>query len=286
MNYFQKIFLKFEHRGIGYVVHYLLKKIGFRTNFSSFIHKKKFYLDKKIFIITGGVVRQGTYKSLKLSKEQNWKSVSDCDLSPKLLGVYETQVQNKITKLKQDYDLKYLVNFGAGEGYHALGLIKNNYFEKCICFEIDKKTREILIKNSKINDLENKIKIYNEANFNQVSLELNEDQLKKTLFLVDIEGYEFTLYNKNNLQFINKSFHLIENHEDYYKDKYKVQEFYKIMRDNFKLEILKNSGRNPFDIDEIKFLPDDERWLMMSEGRPCEMNWLVFKPNNRQKKIL
>ena len=32
--------------------------------------------------------------------------------------------------------------------------------------------------------------------------------------------------------------------------------------------------------EEIKFLPDDERWLMMSEGRPCEMNWLVYEPRN------
>ena len=49
--------------------------------------------------------------------------------------------------------------------------------------------------------------------------EFNHDQLKKTLFLVDIEGYEFSLYNLDNLNFIKESFHLIENHEDYYKDK-------------------------------------------------------------------
>ena len=279
MNYFKKIYLKYEHRGVGYLVHYFLKKIGLKTRYSSFIHKKKSFLDKKIFNLTNGIVRAGLYKSLKLSKDQNWKNSIDCDLSPKLLGIYEEQVQNKIIQLKKDHNLKYLVNFGSGEGYHAIGLLKNNYFEKCICFEIDKNTREILKKNSKLNDVENKIKIFNEANFNLVFKELNHDQIKKTLFLVDIEGHEFSLYNRDNLNFIKESFHLIENHEDYYRDKEKVSEFYEMMNNNFSCEKLNNTGRNPFDFDEIKFLPDDERWLMMSEGRPCEMNWLVFKPN-------
>ena len=279
MNYFKKIFSKYEHRGIAYLLHYFLKKIGLKTRYSSFIHKKKSYLDNKIFDLTNGIVKAGLYKSLKLSKDQNWKNLIDCDLSPKLLGIYEEQVQNKIVQLKQDYNLKYLVNFGSGEGYHAIGLLKNNYFEKCICFEIDKNTRDILIKNSKLNNVEDKIKIFNEANFNLVLKELNNDQLKNTLFLVDIEGHEFSLYNKDNLNFIKRSFHLIENHEDYFRDKKKVSEFYKIMNNNFFCEKLKNTGRNPFNYDEIKFLPDDERWLMMSEGRPCEMNWLVFRPN-------
>ena len=31
-------------------------------------------------------------------------------------------------------------------------------------------------------------------------------------------------------------------------------------------------------IEELQYLPDDVRWLMMSEGRPCEMNWLIFTP--------
>tara|TARA_Y100000591_G_C21794649_1_gene678608 strand:- start:468 stop:1310 length:843 start_codon:yes stop_codon:yes gene_type:complete len=278
MNYFKKIFLKYEHRGIGYLGHYFLKKIGYKTKYSSFIHKKKSYLEKKIFDLTNGVVRDGIYKSMKLSKFQNWKNFSDCDLSPKLIGIYEEQVQNKIVQLIKDYDLKYLVNFGSGEGYHAIGLIKNNYFEKCICFEIDDNTREILKINSKLNNIENKIKIYEEADFKIVLKELSNDQLKKTLFLVDIEGHEFSLYNKDNLNYIKKSFHIIENHEDYFRDKKKILEFYKIMNNNFLFEKLKNTSRNPFDFDEIKFLPDDERWLMVSEGRPCEMNWLIYRP--------
>ena len=278
MNYFKKVFLKYENRGIGYVIHYFLKKVGYKTKYSSFIHKKKSYLDNIIFKLNNGVIKNGIYKSLKLSKEQHWNVGNDTDLSSKLLGFYEEQVQKKIVELKKKYNLNYLVNFGAAEGYHAIGLIKNNYFQKCLCFEIDSKTRKILYDNIILNKVEDKIKIYNEANFNDVIINLDEKQLEQTLFLVDIEGNEFRLFNKKNFNFFKKSFHIIENHEDIFRDKKLVSEFYEIMNENFKNEILHNNARNPFGIEELQYLPDDVRWLLMSEGRPCEMNWLIFTP--------
>ena len=59
MNYFKKIYLKYEHRGIAYLLHYFLKKIGLKTKYSSFIHKKKSHLDNKIFDLTNGIVKAG-----------------------------------------------------------------------------------------------------------------------------------------------------------------------------------------------------------------------------------
>ena len=96
MNYFKKLYLTYENRGIGYVIHYFLKKIGYRTKYSSFIHKRKSYLDNIIFKLNSGVIKNGIYKSLKLSRERNWKAENDTDLSSKLLGFYEEQVQKKI----------------------------------------------------------------------------------------------------------------------------------------------------------------------------------------------
>ena len=47
----------------------------------------------------------------------------------------------------------------------------------------------------KLNKIENKVKIFGEANFKEVKKNLNIPELKKTLFLVDIEGDEFNLFN-------------------------------------------------------------------------------------------
>ena len=56
------------------------------------------------------------------------------------------------------------------------------------------------------------------------------------------------------------------------------KKFFQLMKNNFSLEILQNSGRNPYAIDEIQDLDDDERWLIMSEGRPKKMDWIVCVP--------
>ena len=119
-----------------------MQRIGLQVNFSP-LHKKKSYLDNIIFKLNNGVIKNGIYKSLKLSKEQHWNVGNDTDLSSKLLGFYEEQVQKKIVELKKKHNLNYLVNFGAAEGYHAIGLVKNNYFQKCLCFEVDSKSRKI-----------------------------------------------------------------------------------------------------------------------------------------------
>jgi len=146
MNYLKRIYIKYEKDGIWRIVSILLKKLGIKTTYSSFMHKKKFNLYKKIEKITKHKVINGYYKSLILSKNYNWNK-DDVDLSPKLLGCYEEQVQEKIIYLKKKNNLKYLVVFGASEGFHALGLIKNKFFSKAFIFEKDDRSRKILINN-------------------------------------------------------------------------------------------------------------------------------------------
>jgi hypothetical protein len=54
----------------------------------------------------------------------------------------------------------------------------------------------------------------------------------------------------------------------------------KLIKNNFKLEIIRNLGRNPFKLSLLEEFSDDERWLMMSETRPNEMIWLGLTPKN------
>ena len=46
------------------------------------------------------------------------------------------------------------------------------------------------------------------------------------------------------------------------------------------MEKVKYSGRNPHQIKEISYLREDDRWLMMGEGRPSDMVWLYLSPIN------
>ena len=53
---------------------------------------------------------------------------------------------------------KYLINLGGGDGYHLVGLLRSNIFEKSIVFETDELGRKIIEKNLKINEQNHKVK--------------------------------------------------------------------------------------------------------------------------------
>jgi hypothetical protein len=275
MNYLKKIYIKYEKDGIWRIVSILLKKIGIKTTYTSFMHKKKFNLYKKISKITKHKVVNGYYKSLILSKNYSWNKYN-VDLSSKLLGCYEEQVQEKIIQIKKKNNLKYLVVFGASEGFHALGLIKNKFFSKAFIFEKDYQSRKILINNSKINKIK-KINIFAEADFSSIASFLNKNA-KKTLFLVDIEGEEFNILNKKNLHYYQNSFLIIENHANLIKNSKLKNIFFKLINKNFNVNYLENGSRNPHKFKYLDFLNDDEKWIIMSENRPCTMNWLILSP--------
>lgn len=276
MNYLKRIYIKYEKDGIWRVISILLKKLNINTTYSSFIHKKKVNLYKKISEITKHKVIDGYYRSLILSKNYNWNK-DDIDLSPKLLGCYEEQVQEKIIELKKKYNLKNLVVFGASEGFHALGLMKNRFFSKAYIFEKDEKTKNILIKNSKINKIK-KIKIYSKANFSMIANFLNKKEQKKTLFLIDIEGEEFNILNEKNLPFYKNSYLIIENHQDFIKNLKLKKIFFKLIYKNFDVSYLYNGNRNPHKYKNLHFFNDDEKYLIMSQNRPYTMNWLILSP--------
>jgi hypothetical protein len=125
-------------------------------------------------------------------------------------------------------------------------------------------------------------KIFKTANFNNINEEFNENILKKTLYLVDIEGAEFLLFNKINHFSFKNSVLVIEDHGFLIKKRSLVKIFYKFLNKNFSTKIIYNAGRNPFEIEKIKEFNDDEKWLMMSENRTRTMKWIICEPKKNE----
>jgi hypothetical protein len=265
----------FIKHGIDGVIYAFLKNLGFNIKYYSILDKKKEVLQKIIINLTKKIIISGLYKSTKLCCDTHWGGYT---LPSKLLGTYEQQVQEKIIFLKKKYVLKNIINFGAGDGYHIVSLIKNNFFKSGIAFEIDNTEQKNLKKNIKLNKLSNKISVFGKANFEDIKKIYKKKQINKTIFLVDIEGDEFSLFNSENIKYFKDSILIIENHDFMLPKKKLINNFYKVMNRNFNIEILENSARNPFILQNIEYLDDDQKWLLMSEGRPQNMNWLVCIP--------
>ena len=222
-------------------------------------------------------MKYGLYKDTYFHGTTHW---SFHDFSSQLLGCYELQIQEKISNIKNKYKLKNIINIGAGTGYHIISLIKKGYFTNGYAFETNIKAQEILRKNAIENNVEKKIKILGEGNFISIKNNISQKEIPKSLFLIDIEGSEFFFFTKENIYYFNKSYFIIEEHLFNFnaRNTKNYNQFCKLIYDNFIVEKIKNSYRNPFEYKIIDKFSDDEKFLMMSEGRPETMQWLYLKP--------
>ena len=57
----------------------------------------------------------------------------------------------------------------------------------------------------------------------------------------------------------------------------KQNKFYNLLKQNYNIKSITSSSRDPF-VKGLEDLTDDERWMIISEGRPMQMNWLICSP--------
>ena len=257
------------------VYYYFINKNFKKTGFSNFIEKKKNNLSIEISKISKNKIMYGPYSGTKFVSNYEW---SKLDISSKLLGIYEEHIQNKIVKISSKKKFDYFIDLGAAEGFHIISLIKKNYFKKGLAFELNSDTREILKKNAKINNVENKIKFFGKAEPSSIIKILKNNNKKKLFFLIDIEGHEFSLFSKDFCEAFSKSTIIIEEHDFNVKNKKIILAYRKNISKYFKVFNLKDVSKKPFNFTILDKYSDDEKYLMMSEGRPKTMNWVLLKP--------
>ena len=273
-NRISKYLDTYKYGGITDLINRILAKLKINFKFKTQIERKKEYFLSKVIKLSNSQVMAGPYKGTEFVVKSYWGSY---DMSSKLLGSYERHIQEKIIEIKNKNNLEIIINIGAGEGYHIASLIKNTFFADGIAFESETESQNLLKDNLKLNNIENKVKIYGEANFDLIK-KLNVQNVNKTLFLIDIEGEEFNLLNNSFLELFKKSYFVIEMHEFILKDKQKVKNFYELIEKNFRTHLIKNNCVNLYEIKELNFVSDNVRMLGLSENRPSKMNWLFLEP--------
>ena len=275
----KKIFNKVKTDGLDGVWFRILRLFNRDIVYNNLFEKKKYELSLNLYKEHNNLVIYGPYKGMFFSENNHW---GIGDLGPKIIGLYEFEVQNKLLDLVNNFKIENFVNIGAAEGYHAIGIAKKTNVQNFVLYEIDKKGQEILKDNILNNELKKNIEIENEANLNSI-YELNKKfDFSKTLFLVDIEGSELNLFNDEILGLLKNSFLIIENHKFLLSEakQNKYQELINKLNDNFSMEIIRNTGRNVSQINEISNLSENELMMISSESRPKMMEWFVLTPKS------
>jgi len=211
-----KVYSEYGIYGVIYHFHRLIsKEINLGSINDFIINKLKIKILNEISSFKNKKIISGIYKNVTfIPSKEGFNKNQIIYYLPQLLGTYEEQIQKKIKILSKRYSLNTIINFGAGEGYHIVSSIKKNFFKKGMAFEICREDIKVLKKNINLNKIRDKIKVFNKASFFKVAKYLSKDEIKKTLFLVDIEGTEFEIFNNNIIKKFFNSYFIIEDHSE------------------------------------------------------------------------
>ena len=193
------------------------------------------------------------------------------------MGLYEKPVVDKINSIKKINDF---VNFGAADGYMALGPLFNKSCKRAICFELTEKGRMSVKKNAVMNNINDDLIVKGEVNQNIISSlqELNFDP-SNSVILSDIEGAEFNVFTEEVFSFFRGATIIIELHDKLIKDGYDLREkLIKKIPNGANLEIISLKQSLSFEnIKDLEDLHDIDRALVMTEGRKIYGEWLVVE---------
>jgi len=228
------------------------------------------YLGQRAHAFYQGKVAYGLFEGLKIHAQSAWSG--SMDTGSKILGVYESQVQNWISE-KNLRSIMFL-DVGASDGYFALGMINSGVAESTIAYELSLKDRNIIKSLSYENNMSAKIQLKGEATPTTIINDLQNIKIK--LILIDIEGGEFNLVNKELLFAAQHCFIIIEVHKS--EGRYVLDEFKSLCKTFHVLEELNDFERKLPKDNFTENLTDNERVLLLSEGRGYGMTWFALSP--------
>ena len=272
LNYLKILIYKVKKRDFKWLILEVLSKITLKKlelRIDKVVEKKRIILSSKISKIYNNTVQQGPFKGMIINEDQFW---GQGDRSSKILGLYEKEIQDLIVSIQKDKNYSTFVDIGGADGFFAIGSLVNNLFEKCEVFEISKKGRISIQKNSKQNNVYDSIKIHDKASKRSL---IKIDNINNSLILCDIEGGEYELFDEKLINEIYPSDIIIEIHKD--KENSLVN-FEKRFTKTYSLTKITQEPRSLKNFKELENINDNNRALITSEGRSYVQEWWHLSP--------
>ena len=235
------------------------------------VKQRRKRVSRKLFHAFGGVVQNGPFKGLKLGGDAN---TSAGNLGAKIFGLYETEVLDKIQELGPFTDI---VNFGAADGYFALGVLVGKLARRSICFELTEQGRASIGRSARNNGLIQQVEVRGAVD-ESVGDQLVELRISptKTLILCDIEGAEFTIFTAKLLSQLAGASLIVELHDRLMPEGLRLrEELIKRLPPEAVPKILVSRPKDWRGIESIESLEDNDRALVCSDGRKVLGEWLV-----------
>lgn len=229
------------------------------------IKKLKQQIAKAIYDETKGIVQSGPFKGMKMLCDKSWND--DC-LSSQLIGCYEAELHGPLEHEIGEKP-KRILNIGSAEGYYAVGMALRLPESEIFAIDTDDKAVDIALRAARANN----VKIKFPESRNEIDTLLNSADL----VICDCEGAEIRYLDPEKFPGLKNSSIIVELHDGpgIAATETITARFSKTHIIWFVTEGERNPSHDPL----LCRLPDDQRWLAVSEGRPCLMHWFILKPN-------
>ena len=250
-----------------------LEKIGLlkKPNYEKFTSRRRDELSLKVDALFKSTISYGLFSGLQLSLVSKW---SKSDRGAMILGLYEKEVLDLIGS-QGAVDL--FINIGAADGYYAAGVLYAGIATRVIAYEIDVEAHDSIKDISRLNNVSERLEI--RGGFNkEEARELTKNLNTNSLILMDIEGAEFEILSGDILESLSHCHIIIETHEFIEGGEKKLSDLIQRVEKFFNVVRIFSGARDLSNIDEVSNWPDNDRWLLCSEGRPCLMSWLYLTP--------
>lgn len=238
------------------------------------LHRKR--IARRVFALSNGLVTRGPFRGMVLSRESH---LSRSDMALKAFGLYEPEVLETMTGWDP---LGTLVNFGAGDGYYSIGLLRAGIVRRALSFELNPQGRKVILDNAALNGVAPAVQVFGAAEGDVTGTLVQEGVDPASLIILcDIEGAEFSVIHPGLIRWAAQSRFVIELHPFMFPDgEAKIQSLLRDFAATHHCRILKAGPPRWQGIAEIEALTDLERALVTNEGRKQLGRWLVAEPRS------
>jgi hypothetical protein len=239
------------------------------------LHRKR--IARQLYERSSKAVEYGPFKGMKLIE---FSHISSSPLALKLFGLYEREVVDFLTSLK---DRQTLINLGAGDGYYSVGLIMSGTVKRALSFEMDEKGRKAIAQNAAQNGVLSGVEIFGAADAAlPVTLKAKGVDPASAVVLCDIEGAEFSVISRDLIAALPGAVYAIEIHDFMFADgAQKLEALRQSLAGSHDIEMAKARPAAWSDIPELEALHDNARALVTSDGRKRLGLWLFARPKSR-----
>lgn len=219
-------------------------------------------------------VLNGYFKGMKYPAFESHGS----SLYPKLLGSYESELSDIIKEIcSQEY--QDIIDVGCAEGFYAVGLALMSPKSRVYAFDIDHRAIAACKIMAEINGVADRI-VYGEH--------CSDDIIRlfpfkeKGLIISDCEGYEISLFTKDNLASLGKVDILVEMHDG--KNERISPYLFKLFESTHSIQLVQsiNCLDKAAAYSELRNLTDEEKFICLQERNGIQQ-WAFFKSKRKKE---